>query len=623
MGGWYTIGARASGSASGSGVILSGLLGVNRSGVGVAAIVGALRPARPSASLVGDVAGGGRGRRSRASSGALSAAAVVHGALRRGATTYRGRRVRLRRSGCSSASLALVPIVGYVADRRRAGARRPDARAAGGALRRAANAGEVTPPGRSAPCTPVAAAEARAHMVEEQLRRRGITDERVLAAMGRVPRELFVPEDLRRFAYEDGALPIGYGQTISQPFIVATICQLLGLSGDERVLDVGTGSGYQAAVLAELAAEVVTIERVPELAAQATRCARRGRATSTSRCASETARSGVPDRAPFDGDRGRRGGAERSRRALRAARRRRPARRSARLALGAGARRSSRATADGPGRARVASRAGSCPLVGAEGFGRWLTRSGDAATGRPTTLRRLWRPRCGREARVLARPRRARRSAAVGTGSSSSSSASSARRGTSSTSSSSRLLVHVLGLHYIPAAVCSFLVAVTNNYTWNRLWTFRDQRGHVAYQGMRFLVVSTLALGANLARPLPARVEPALTRCSPRRSRSCSSRRSTSSAISSGRSGRDASCSLRRITVSVAVAAVALSLPAARRYARLRGRPARAHGTPPRLEEPRRADRARPIRRSRRGSTAIRPTRRRRRRSARRRGRGS
>ena len=112
----------------------------------------------------------------------------------------------------------------------------------------------------------VDAAEARASMVEHQLRRRGISDERVLRAMARVPRELFVPEDLRQYAYEDGALPIGHGQTISQPFIVATICALLGLDGHERVLDVGTGSGYQAAVLAELAAEVVTVERVSELA---------------------------------------------------------------------------------------------------------------------------------------------------------------------------------------------------------------------------------------------------------------------------------------------------------------------------------------------------------------------
>jgi protein-L-isoaspartate(D-aspartate) O-methyltransferase len=96
-----------------------------------------------------------------------------------------------------------------------------------------------------------------------------MSDERVLAAMARVPRELFVPESEREHAYEDSALPIGWGQTISQPGIVAKICELLELSGDERVLDVGTGSGYQAAVLAELAGDVHSIERVPQLAARA------------------------------------------------------------------------------------------------------------------------------------------------------------------------------------------------------------------------------------------------------------------------------------------------------------------------------------------------------------------
>src|SRR3954447_22187832 len=85
-------------------------------------------------------------------------------------------------------------------------------------------------------------AERRARMVERQLRRRGIEDERVLAAMAEVPRELFVPEDQRRRAYRDGALRIGEGQTISQPWIVARMAQLLELSGDERVLEVGTGS---------------------------------------------------------------------------------------------------------------------------------------------------------------------------------------------------------------------------------------------------------------------------------------------------------------------------------------------------------------------------------------------
>ena len=122
--------------------------------------------------------------------------------------------------------------------------------------------------GRALPLTS-SAAEARARMVEHQLRRRGSFDERVLDAMARVPRERFVPEELRHLAYEDNALPIGSGQTISQPFMVATICQLLELTGDERVLDVGTGSGYQAAVLAELAGHVVTIERIPALAERA------------------------------------------------------------------------------------------------------------------------------------------------------------------------------------------------------------------------------------------------------------------------------------------------------------------------------------------------------------------
>ena len=109
----------------------------------------------------------------------------------------------------------------------------------------------------------------RTRMVERQLRGRDIVDERVLDAMERVPRELFVPDDLRDRAFDDAALPIGAGQTISQPYMVARIAEELGLDGDEQVLDVGTGSGYQAAVLAELADEVHTIERIPELAEQA------------------------------------------------------------------------------------------------------------------------------------------------------------------------------------------------------------------------------------------------------------------------------------------------------------------------------------------------------------------
>src|SRR5690242_7225539 len=102
-------------------------------------------------------------------------------------------------------------------------------------------------------------------MVERQLRRRDISDERVLAAMGAVPREHFVPEDVRGSSYNDSALPIGHEQTISQPWVVAAICQSLKLTGDELVLEIGTGSGYSAAVLSHLAAHVVSVERVPEL----------------------------------------------------------------------------------------------------------------------------------------------------------------------------------------------------------------------------------------------------------------------------------------------------------------------------------------------------------------------
>lgn len=138
----------------------------------------------------------------------------------------------------------------------------------------------------------------RRRMVEKQLRAREITDERVLAAMERVPRELFVPPEERRRAYDDAALPIGAGQTISQPYMVARICEALLLTGNERVLDVGTGSGYQAAVLAELAPEVVTIERVSELAESARAAlAEAGYENVEVRVGDGTL--GVPDRAPF------------------------------------------------------------------------------------------------------------------------------------------------------------------------------------------------------------------------------------------------------------------------------------------------------------------------------------
>jgi len=106
-------------------------------------------------------------------------------------------------------------------------------------------------------------------MVETQLRARGIADERVLEAMARLPRERFVPEERRAIAYADEALPIPAGQTISQPWIVARMTELLAPRVGERVLDIGTGSGYQAAILALLGARVVSIERQPELAESA------------------------------------------------------------------------------------------------------------------------------------------------------------------------------------------------------------------------------------------------------------------------------------------------------------------------------------------------------------------
>ena len=143
------------------------------------------------------------------------------------------------------------------------------------------------------------AAAQRERMVDRQLRRRGISDERVLAAMGAVPREAFVPEAERRRAYRDGALPIGQGQTISQPWIVAAIAQALALEGGERVLDVGSGSGYSAAILARLAAEVIGIERIDALAA-------RSRATLAElgvtgvEIVSADGSEGLAERAPFD-----------------------------------------------------------------------------------------------------------------------------------------------------------------------------------------------------------------------------------------------------------------------------------------------------------------------------------
>jgi protein-L-isoaspartate(D-aspartate) O-methyltransferase len=140
----------------------------------------------------------------------------------------------------------------------------------------------------------------RERMVERQLRRRGITDERVLTAMGTVPRELFLPEGQRKRAYRDGAVRIGEGQTMSQPWIVACMAQLLELDGSETVLEVGTGSGYAAAVLSLLAREVVTIERVERLA-QGARAVLAELGYDNVEVRTGDGSLGAPDRAPFGG----------------------------------------------------------------------------------------------------------------------------------------------------------------------------------------------------------------------------------------------------------------------------------------------------------------------------------
>jgi len=136
-------------------------------------------------------------------------------------------------------------------------------------------------------------------MVEYQLRRRDIVDEGVLRAMEKVPRELFVPEENRPRAYDDAALPIGHGQTISQPYMVARISEALAVRPGELALDVGSGSGYQAAVLAELGARVVTIERLAELAEQARRNLEAAGYDGVEVLVGDGT-LGVPDRAPFD-----------------------------------------------------------------------------------------------------------------------------------------------------------------------------------------------------------------------------------------------------------------------------------------------------------------------------------
>jgi len=141
---------------------------------------------------------------------------------------------------------------------------------------------------------------ARRRMVDEQLRERDITDARVLEAMMTVPRHLFVPPESRHFAYSDGPLPIGQRQTISQPYIVALMTQLLELVGTETVLEVGTGSGYQAAVLARLARQVYTVERSAELAGLARQVLERLEVENVAVSQGDGSR-GLPEFAPYQG----------------------------------------------------------------------------------------------------------------------------------------------------------------------------------------------------------------------------------------------------------------------------------------------------------------------------------
>jgi protein-L-isoaspartate(D-aspartate) O-methyltransferase len=137
----------------------------------------------------------------------------------------------------------------------------------------------------------------RAELIEEVAR--GVRDPRVLAALAAVPRDLFVPEDLHEFAWENAALPIGEGQTISQPYVVARMCELLELRGDETVLDVGTGSGYHAAVLARLAARVVSIERLASLSEQARKALDAAGVRNVKLVVGDGS-AGYPEEAPYD-----------------------------------------------------------------------------------------------------------------------------------------------------------------------------------------------------------------------------------------------------------------------------------------------------------------------------------
>ena len=136
-------------------------------------------------------------------------------------------------------------------------------------------------------------------MIEDQLRSRGIKDERVLGAMEKVPRHLFVGKDLQDSAYDDCALPVGEGQTISQPYMVALMTELLELKGNEKVLEIGTGSGYQSAVLSLLASEIYTVERIQPLALKAKKLLEELKYTNVHVVHSDGT-LGLPEHAPYD-----------------------------------------------------------------------------------------------------------------------------------------------------------------------------------------------------------------------------------------------------------------------------------------------------------------------------------
>ena len=336
-------------------------------------------------------------------------------------------------------------------------------------------------------------------MVAEQLEGRDIVDRRVLDAMGRVPRELFVERGgPTRRAYEDMPLRIGHGQTISQPYMVALICQTADVHPDDRVLDIGTGSGYQAAVLAELGGATCT-------RSSGSRSWRRRREENL-------ARAGFATGAPFTSATAR-SACPSTRRSTRSPwlRRLRSSRwRSTSSSSGRSPGRPRReplrpaARADRAAAPKALPFATRCPAASC----RSSARAGSSAsrpyvpTGWPAAanLSGAWRPD----------PKRAPSRTSAFTGAA----AGALRRPANwiqlakfCAVGASGYIVNLavyatllaVGVHFLAAAVCSFLVAVTNNYIWNRLWTFRHQRGHLVFQGFRFLAVSTIALGANLA----------------------------------------------------------------------------------------------------------------------------